>query len=99
MALTVVNFIRAGFEKEAVSYSYNAEGTIYTTCYLNADGDGYSNGTSEQVEETCSENYYTIAQLMTTSGDCDDFTAAINPGAADPACDGIDQDCSGADAR
>jgi hypothetical protein len=33
-----------------------------------------------------------------TPADCDDANGAIHPGAADPPGDGIDQDCSGADA-
>jgi hypothetical protein len=31
-------------------------------------------------------------------GDCNDADASVNPGAADICGDGIDQDCSGADA-
>lgn len=47
------------------------------------DGDGYGNPASTDC---------TYAEL-----DCDDDNSAINPGAAEIQCDGIDQDCSGAD--
>lgn len=72
-------------------------GTSLTTCYLDADGDGYSDGTTEQVEGGCSTDYYIAGDLTATTGDCDDSNAAINPGADDLTCDGVDQDCSGAD--
>ena len=67
-----------------------------TLCYLDADGDRYSDGTSETVE-TCSAHYYTAAQLSATSGDCDDSNPEINPDATEEPGNGIDEDCDGAD--
>ncbi|MBI4681033.1 MAG: hypothetical protein HY753_07505, partial [Nitrospirae bacterium] len=32
---------------------------------------------------------------MTNNTDCNDSSAAINPGSADNTCNGIDEDCSG----
>ena len=63
------------------------------TWYLDADGDDYSNGSSQT---TCNRpnNHFTAAELIATSGDCNDNNAAINPGAAE-ICDGIDNDCNG----
>ncbi|MFL1013470.1 PQQ-dependent sugar dehydrogenase, partial [Flavisericum labens] len=47
------------------------------TWYLDADADGYSEGSSTVA---CSRpaNYYTASELTATSGDCDDSNAIIN---------------------
>ena len=61
--------------------------------YLDVDGDDYSNGNSIV---TCNRpnNRFTAAELIATSGDCNDNNAAINPGATE-ICDGLDNDCDG----
>ncbi|MCB9290593.1 MAG: metallophosphoesterase [Lewinellaceae bacterium] len=61
------------------------------TWFLDADGDGYSTGSS-QVACTRPASHYTAAELTQTSGDCDDSNTNINPGAQE-VCDGIDNDC------
>lgn len=69
------------------------------TCYKDADGDLYSDGTNEVVQ-TCSADYYEASQLTATSGDCNDTPGtgvSINPGASEENCNGIDEDCSGED--
>jgi len=66
------------------------------TWYLDADGDLYSEGTSQQAE-TQPTNYYLTSNLTATSGDCDDDDAGINSGATEIPDDGIDQDCTGFD--
>lgn len=54
------------------------------------DGDGYC-ATGDEAS-VC----FTLPKKG--SGDCNDNNAAINPGAADPCGDGIDQNCDGQDA-
>jgi Putative metal-binding motif len=59
--------------------------------YLDQDGDGY--GTSDPgfpVVKACSAP----AGYAARAGDCDDFNAAIHPGAAEM-CDGKDNNCDG----
>lgn len=56
--------------------------------YTDADNDTFGNDASETFSCT------PIPGMITQGGDCDDFNAAIHPGATDP-CDGLDQDCSG----
>ena len=60
--------------------------------YKDADGDDYSDGMTltQCLRPT---NYYVAAELIATSGDCNDNNAAINPGATE-VCDGIDNDCN-----
>ena len=61
---------------------------------LDADGDGYGNGTSVTAC-TRPADYYTATELTSTTGDCNDSDAAISP-APTEVCDGIDNDCDGA---
>ena len=85
-------------EDEIGTAQFTITVTTTRTCYLDADGDGYSDGTSESGVETCSTNYYEAGDLTETSGDCNDSNAAINPGATEICGNGIDEDCSGGDA-
>ena len=61
------------------------------TWYLDADGDGYGVGTSTTG---CARpaDHYTLAELTSTTGDCDDTNSSINP-AATESCNGVDDDC------
>lgn len=69
-----------------------------TTWYKDTDGDSYSDGSS-QIAEVQPSSYYESYELNATSGDCDDNNFSINPGEAEIADDGIDQDCSGKDLK
>lgn len=62
------------------------------TYYFDGDGDGYG-GNITEVAESPSPGF------VSSSGDCNDNDASINPGATDIPCDGIDQDCNGRDAK
>ncbi|TRO67540.1 MopE-related protein, partial [Christiangramia sabulilitoris] len=62
------------------------------TWYLDADGDGYGDGTSVVTCERPA-SHFTEAELTDTSGDCNDSNAAINPDASEIQYDGIDNDC------
>ncbi|MBU0483642.1 MAG: DUF1566 domain-containing protein [Proteobacteria bacterium] len=75
----------------------NANISPNTTWYKDADGDGYSDGTTQGPICSRPAGYSYQVELTATAGDCNDANAAINPGATDIPNDGIDQDCSGAD--
>ena len=62
--------------------------TNTTTWYLDSDGDSYGTSATTLVQCEQPTSYVTVA------GDCDDSTAAANPGATE-ACDTIDNDCDG----
>jgi len=59
-----------------------------TTYYADADGDGYGDGASSVTACEAPSNH------VTNDGDCDDTSAAANPG-VDEVCDGADNDCDG----
>lgn len=67
------------------------------TWYEDIDGDSYHSGNSQQSETDPGINWYKLSELLGGS-DCNDNNASINPGASDLTCNGIDEDCSGADA-
>jgi len=68
------------------------------TWYKDADGDGYSDGSSVfQCNQPAS--YKLAGQLIATSGDCNDYDASVHPGATEIPNDGIDQNCNGYDLR
>lgn len=64
--------------------------TYATAWYLNADGDGYA--ASSTLACTNPGAGYSATVLPTT--DCDDSNAAINPGAVENLCNGIDDNCT-----
>lgn len=66
------------------------EGVGTNTWYIDSDGDGFGNAASSVT------NCNTSAPVgyATTSTDCNDSVAAINPSARET-CDGVDQDCDG----
>lgn len=64
--------------------------TYATAWYLNADGDGYAASSTSACTNPGAG--YSAAVLPTT--DCDDSNAAINPGATENLCNGIDDNCT-----
>ena len=67
--------------------------TAEYTFYKDADGDYYSDGTTE-TGCTASIGYKLEEYLTALSGDCDDDDYTVNPSAED-ICDGKDNDCDG----
>ncbi|MBW1915951.1 MAG: putative metal-binding motif-containing protein, partial [Deltaproteobacteria bacterium] len=74
----------------------DCSGLDLQTWYKDADGDLYSDNTSHMAEAQPTD-YYPAYSLTSTSGDCDDSDAGINPGATEIPDDGIDQNCDGDD--
>ncbi|MFT5683663.1 MAG: putative outer membrane repeat protein [Myxococcota bacterium] len=64
--------------------------TDATTWYADDDGDGYGNPEADTTECDQPSDY------VSDDEDCDDTDAAINPDGTE-LCDGIDNDCDGAD--
>jgi hypothetical protein len=64
--------------------------TYATAWYLNADGDGYA--ASSTLACTNPGAGYSATVLPTT--DCNDGNAAVNPGAIENLCNGIDDNCT-----
>ncbi len=69
-----------------------ATGTVTTTLYTADGGQTYHTGNCPTTGGDADNDGYS------PPADCDDNNAAIHPGAEDICEDGIDQDCSGADA-
>jgi hypothetical protein len=66
---------------------------VKITWFADADGDGYSSGaTLTQCDRPA--GYKSAGELTSTTGDCNDNDATINPGATE-VCNGIDDDCDG----
>jgi len=78
----------ANFMFNGVVYTLHLEGSIsppLPDCIDN-DGDGYGDQASFDIS-TCTNG---------STPDCNDNDAAINPGASDTNCNGVDENCSGA---
>ena len=70
----------------------DCSGADTVTCYLDSDGDGAG------AAPTTGEGDCTADGLADTDGDCDDNDPERSPGHEEVVGDGVDQDCSGADA-
>jgi hypothetical protein len=74
----------------------NANVYVQQTGYTDADGDTWTVGGAVSL---CTNGTLPAGYAATQKGtDCNDANAAIHPGATEICGDGIDQDCSGADA-
>ena len=60
---------------------------------MDADGDGFGTGAVISEDDDCDDE-----GEATVGGDCDDTQNYVHPGATEFPDDGVDQDCSGADA-
>ncbi|MFM9986821.1 MAG: MopE-related protein [Flavobacteriales bacterium] len=71
----------------------NGTCTFATTWYLNADGDNYYANT----QSACASPGvgWTNTAPSGGSGDCNDGNSAINPGATENLCNGVDDNCNG----
>ena len=71
----------------------DCSGTDAVTCFADTDGDTFGGAaTLVSPDDVCTD-----AGESSADTDCDDATAAVYPGAAEVADDGVDQDCSGSD--
>ena len=80
------------------------EGALgHPTCSdtLDNDCDGATDGSDVGCQSSCLDDdgdgygHYGDASCANAGVDCDDDNAAINPGATDDVCDGVDANCSG----
>jgi hypothetical protein len=70
----------------------NIDEGVSTTFYEDLDSDNFGNSAVFVIACSAPVGY------VAAGGDCDDLNPAINPGATDIIGNGIDEDCSGADA-
>jgi len=73
----------------------DCSGSDAVTCFVDADMDGFGSGTMIIATDGSCD----LAQAESSNpADCNDGNASVFPGATEIPDDGIDQDCSGADA-
>ncbi len=83
-----IGYVLNGTDCDVTNSNFNH----YVTLYLDADNDGYGNAAISIT--LCGS----VTGYVSDSTDCDDNNNQIHPGAIDIIQNGIDEDCSGADA-
>lgn len=90
---TTYYIIVGGFGSATGNFELSLSHPVTQTFYKDADGDGYSDGTT--LDDCVPPvDYYLASQLIATNGDCDDNDPLVNPGATE-ICNGIDDNCDG----
>ena len=70
------------------------EPSAQSTWYKDADGDGFSDGTTIIAADPPT-GFYLAGELTATAGDCNDDDDSAHPGGIEINADGVDQDCNG----
>lgn len=70
------------------------EPSAQSTWYKDADGDGFSDGTTIIAADRPT-GFYLAGELTATAGDCNDDDDSAHPGGIEINADGVDQDCNG----
>ena len=69
----------------------DANPAVYKTWYRDADGDGYGNAAVSVCDDATPPAGYVVYGT-----DCNDTNPTIHPDRSDDSCDGVDQNCNGA---
>ncbi len=95
-------------DNDADTYPGAAWAESSTACMRDQDGDGYGDQTASggiTPGSDCDDRTSSLSGAdadfdgwSTCAGDCDDANSAVNPAGYEVPFDGVDQDCSGADA-
>ena len=86
-------FCSTAFDDDCDGVVNEDDAVDVSTWYADADSDTYGDPNNTQL--SCSEPTGYVQDML----DCDDGNASINPQALDIAANGVDEDCSGADAQ
>ncbi len=72
---------------------------VTTYWYLDNDEDGWAGSGTKLPYDPGSEFYIAVTDASTYTFDCNDYDAAINPGAMEILDDGVDENCDGYDSQ
>lgn len=89
----VVVVDESGTATSGYPVAFSTSGAV--TWYLDSDGDGWPEGTTQQAESDPGASWYELSELLGTTPDCNDSNSAINPGVSELCGNLIDDNCNG----